>query len=218
MTRGLDRTNAPRRVAVVGCGGLGRETLEALRAGPDAQPAVGFLDEDASRHGRSVAGLPVLGGPDWLVKHPDASFVVAIGAPAVVERIASLPELAGRAAAPVVHPSAVVGSTCAIGEGTIVLPGATMTADVVVGKHVVVNPLCSLAHDVVIEDFAQLTPGVALSGNVRVGRGAYVGTGACVKQGVTIGARAIVGAGAVVLRDVPPGATVVGNPARVLRE
>jgi serine O-acetyltransferase len=50
--------------------------------------------------------------------------------------------------------------------------------------------------------------------------GAYtrVGTGAKVLGGVRIGERAVIGAGAVVIEDVPEAATVVGVPARVVRQ
>jgi serine O-acetyltransferase len=50
--------------------------------------------------------------------------------------------------------------------------------------------------------------------------GAYtrVGTGAKVLGSVSIGERAVIGAGAVVIRDVPEAATVVGVPARVVRQ
>jgi serine O-acetyltransferase len=50
--------------------------------------------------------------------------------------------------------------------------------------------------------------------------GAYtrVGTGAKVLGNVTVGQRAVIGAGAVVLGDVPEAATVVGVPARVVRQ
>jgi serine O-acetyltransferase len=50
--------------------------------------------------------------------------------------------------------------------------------------------------------------------------GAYtrVGTGAKVLGAITVGERAVIGAGAVVIDDVPEAATVVGVPARVVRQ
>lgn len=50
--------------------------------------------------------------------------------------------------------------------------------------------------------------------------GAYtrVGTGAKVLGNVTVGERAVIGAGAVVLHDVPEAATVVGVPAKIVRQ
>ncbi len=50
--------------------------------------------------------------------------------------------------------------------------------------------------------------------------GAYtrVGTGSCVLGAITIGERAVIGANAVVLDDVPEAATVVGVPARIVRQ
>lgn len=50
--------------------------------------------------------------------------------------------------------------------------------------------------------------------------GAYtrVGTGAKVVGAITVGERAVIGAGAVVLSDVPEAATVVGVPARMVRQ
>jgi len=50
--------------------------------------------------------------------------------------------------------------------------------------------------------------------------GAYtrVGTGACVLGGITVGERAVIGANAVVIDDVPEAATVVGVPARIVRQ
>jgi serine O-acetyltransferase len=50
--------------------------------------------------------------------------------------------------------------------------------------------------------------------------GAYtrVGTGSKVLGAVNVGERAVIGAGAVVIHDVPEAATVVGVPARVVRQ
>jgi UDP-2-acetamido-3-amino-2,3-dideoxy-glucuronate N-acetyltransferase len=51
-----------------------------------------------------------------------------------------------------------------------------------------------------------------------VERGASLGSGAVLLGGIRIGARSLVGAGAVVTRDVEPGQTVIGNPARPIRD
>lgn len=51
-----------------------------------------------------------------------------------------------------------------------------------------------------------------------IGAFARVGTGACVLGAVTVGERAVIGANAVVIDDVPEAATVVGVPARIVRQ
>lgn len=51
-----------------------------------------------------------------------------------------------------------------------------------------------------------------------VGKGASIGSGSTILCGLTIGEKAVVGAGSVVVKDVPPGVTVVGNPARILKQ
>lgn len=51
-----------------------------------------------------------------------------------------------------------------------------------------------------------------------IGNNVFIGAGARVLGGVRVGDGAIVGANAVVVDDVPAGATVVGIPARVLRD
>lgn len=50
--------------------------------------------------------------------------------------------------------------------------------------------------------------------------GAYtrIGTGAKLLGAITVGERAVIGAGAVVLEDVPEAATVVGVPAKIVRQ
>ena len=52
----------------------------------------------------------------------------------------------------------------------------------------------------------------------RVGDRVFVGAGARVLGNIDVGAGAIIGANAVVLDDVPAGATVVGIPAKIVRQ
>jgi sugar O-acyltransferase (sialic acid O-acetyltransferase NeuD family) len=179
------------------------------------------VDDDPTRHGEMLAGLPVLGGLDTVLGHPEAAVVICVGKGAgrlaVAERLARLGVGADRMP-PVVHPSASVSSCSLLGAGSVLLANVVLTADVQVGQHVLCMPNVVLTHDDVIEDGATLCAGVVLGGRVRIGRGSYLGMASSVRERVTIGAGSVVGMGAVVLDDVPQGCTVVGIPAAQRRE
>lgn len=51
-----------------------------------------------------------------------------------------------------------------------------------------------------------------------IGDNVRVATGAIVIGDITIGNKVVIGAGAVVVKDVPDNCTVVGNPARVVKQ
>lgn len=198
-------------VAIVGCGGMGRETAAwALDAGHEV---VGFLDADRSLWRTEVADLPVLGDVGWLEGHSDVQVVVAIGDPQARDRLAGqVSERLGR----VVHPSAVVGPGVDLGPGAIVGPNAVLTRDIAVGRSVIVNFGAVVGHDGQLDAACFLGPNASLAGNVTVGARVEVGIGASVLQGLTLGEDAVVGGGAVVIRDVAPRTTVVGVPASEL--
>ncbi len=77
-----------------------------------------------------------------------------------------------------------------------------------------------------IGDDCTLYQGVTLGGTGKetgkrhptLGNNVVVGVGASILGSIAVGDNALVGAGSVVLRPVPPNATVVGVPARVVRE
>lgn len=197
------------QVLIHGTGGMGRETADwALDCGLDV---VGFLDDDSSRHGAEIAGLPVLGDGAVLVQHPDASAAIAVGAPVVRARLSTV--YADRAAT-IVHPSAEVGRRTGLHIGVLIGPNVVVTTDCELHGGVIVNYGAVIGHDCVLGPASFVGPGVSIAGEVTVGDRAWVGIGASVLQGVNIGADAVIGAGAVVINDVPAGATVVGVPAR----
>jgi sugar O-acyltransferase (sialic acid O-acetyltransferase NeuD family) len=209
----------PEPLVIVGAGGFGRETAQAV-LGDERWKLLGFLDDDPDMAGRQIEGTAVLGSSVLLGELPDARVVVCVGSPRnrgararVVERLALPPQRY----ATVIHPSADVSASSVVGAGSVLLAQTVLTASVRVGAHVAVMPQVVLTHDVAIADYVTIASGVRLSGGVRVGRGAYLGAGALVREQVTIGREAMVGLGAVVLADVPTGEVWVGNPAHRLR-
>jgi hypothetical protein len=115
---------------IFGTGGLGRETHEAVDAMVAAGEPIrflGFLDGNFAKHHQQVHGAPVLGGPGWLKDRPDVEVVVAVGSPAVRQRLVRSVEALGHARfGTVVHPRAMVGRRVEVGEGSILLQGASV--------------------------------------------------------------------------------------------
>ncbi|HYG30322.1 MAG TPA: acetyltransferase [Allosphingosinicella sp.] len=200
-----------------GSGGHAKVVLEAIRAAiPDCRVSV--LDDDPAATGRTLLGLPIVGGRDWLETNPfRGSVVPAIGTNAA--RAALIEWLAGldRPLASVVHPGAILSPTAKLGDGAFLAPGAIVNAEAEIGEAAIVNTGASVDHDCRVGAAAHIAPGAHLCGSVRVGARTLVGAGATVIPGVAIGADAIVGAGSVVIADLPDGARVAGCPARALR-
>jgi sugar O-acyltransferase (sialic acid O-acetyltransferase NeuD family) len=210
-------------LVVVGAGGFGRETVDAVRAmnaSGAAWQLLGYLDEDPDLAGSQVNGVPVLGGLGELDNLPNAFVVVTTGRP---DNYVSRPRIVEKLGLPaeryatIVHPSAAVSASSLVGTGSVLLACVVLTSAVRVGSHVAIMPNVTLTHDDIIEDFATLASGVCLGGRVRISRSAYVGAGALIRQELTIGERSLVGMGAVVTADVPACQVWAGVPARYLR-
>ncbi len=212
--------NISRPLVLFGCGGHAREVAEiALHAkelalGPTI---LGFLDEDASRHGEQVDGIPVLGSFEWLQEHLDSvDLVVAIGHIPTRQRIAERSLTLGASFATVISPLATLSRHCRIGRGSMIFPQVVVSTNVTIGEHVILGVHSSVSHDCVIEDFAFLCPGSRATGGVTLGTGAMLGTNASILPGRSVGAGTLIGGGACVATNIGCGVTAVGVPAKVL--
>lgn len=208
---------------VWGAGGHGRVVGALVRAA--GRRLAGYVDADAGRLGHPVdpLGAAVVATEADLLRAtaagalPRGAAGVVLGIGDNAARLACLRALSGFAVPTLVHPSAVVCGTAAMGRAGVVLPHALVHTGARLGDGVIVNSAAVVEHDCVLDDGVHVSPGAVLAGGVGVGAGAWIGAGAVVIPGVRVGRGAVVGAGAVVIRDVPDHATVVGNPARVIR-
>lgn len=207
----------------IGAGGHAKVIIDILRL-TGGYEIRGLIDSNPQARGTTVSGVEVIGGDDELPRLRDEgvrSVFLAVASlsdtrsnKGIFDRLCTL----GFEIINVVHPSAIISDTARLGTGDRVFAGAIINPESHVGNNVVINTGAIVEHDCRIEDHAQIAPGAHLGGNVSVGEGSIVGMGANVIQGISIGRYAVIGAGAVVIEDVPDGATVVGVPARPIRD
>jgi sugar O-acyltransferase (sialic acid O-acetyltransferase NeuD family) len=210
----------PRPLLLVGGGGLAREVLATVRLLPDEWKTIGALDDDPSKHGADLDGVPVLGGSELIGELTDAAVVACVanahrpaGRLGIVRRL-NLPDDRW---ATVVHPTASVPQGSSLGPGTLLLAGVVITTPLRIGAHVVAMPNVLITHDDKIGDGVTFAGRASLGGGVTVEECAYIGQGASVRERICIGACAVVGMGSVVLQDVPAGEVWAGVPAKRIR-
>ncbi len=203
---------------IVGGSGAALEVWAVARAMEAASPQPwklrGFLVIDGAPE-FDPEGLEVQDESAFLAGPPTASalVVVGLGEPSLRERVARTYASKGLHFATLVHPSAVVGPACSLGEGTVLMAQAVLETHVNVGDHALLNVGCSIAHNGTLGACCSLGPGVRLAGWVTLGDRCDLGVGCCVRPRVTLGPDTRVGAGAAVVADHPGSATLVGVPA-----
>jgi len=214
------RPSAQPPVVIVGAGGHGRVVLDILlRAG--THRVMGFVDSDPALHGRRMDGRPVLGDLSCLSGLRDQGLtgaVIAIGDSGVRREFAERVEEMGLQLVNAIHPSANLAHNVTLGQNIVIAAGALVCAHCQIGDSVILNTGCIVDHESKIGTAVHICPGAKLAGRVTVDAGAFVGVGATIIHNVRIGCEAVVGAGAVVIRDVSPMATVVGVPARPVKD
>lgn len=207
---------------IVGAGGFGREIIwlaETINEKKTEWDIKGFVDSDFALWGKKIDGYMVHGDLDYLEKLDSNTWcVIAVGnSKTRMKLVKRFEPYSHIRFATLIAPDVKIGINSYIGEGSMVCAGNIITVDTKIGKHNIVNLDCTIGHDVILDDYVTLYPSVNVSGCVRVGVSTEIGTGTQIIQGIHIGSGSIIGAGTTVIREVEDEVTVVGNPARIIK-
>jgi sugar O-acyltransferase (sialic acid O-acetyltransferase NeuD family) len=209
----------PERLILVGGGAFSRELINWADHAAAASGGVrvsAFLDDTGNALEGFDYGLAYLGSIASYEPRPGDQLVLGISEPAAKKRIVGELTAKGAVFASLVHPTAVVARTAALGKGVVLCPYSVISADVVLGDFVAVNTLSSVGHDAVVGDYSTLSAHVDLTGRVKVGVSCFFGTGARVLPRVVVGDECRIGAGATVMRNVASSAVMYTMPAKKL--
>lgn len=195
------------RILIIGAA-LGATQVLDILAGSTTQQAVAIVDDDSSRWGASVHGVPVVGGSgilgDLFGSGAFDAAIIAIGrSPAVRARFRALCASAGVPLANAIDPTAKIATDVTIGQGNIVCAFCHIATGVQVGDNNFFSAYNSFDHHSVIGSDNASGPSVVTSGKVTIGSRIRFGTGIYIEPDVTIGDDAAIASGAVIVSSVP---------------
>ncbi len=213
-----------KHLVLVGSGGCMRELVWQIHELNKECPTWhidGYVDTkemDSCIVGTEV--IPYLGTDDYLLaKTEPVNVVVCAGNPILRKKIVEKLNQNEK----IVFPNLILSNTIIcedvkMGKGCIISMDCRISTSVQLGDFVFMNTGSMVCHDGNIQDFVTLSPDVKLAGNVEIGSESNLGLGTKVIQGITIGEKVITGAGSVVVRNIEAESTIVGVPARKIKD
>jgi sugar O-acyltransferase (sialic acid O-acetyltransferase NeuD family) len=213
--------NRQQRLLIIG-GGLGAvQVLDSLTR-IENQRATAIVDDNPKLHGKTVMGIPVLGGREEI----EALFrqelfdagVVSVSTSIdfrqrMFEKLAQL----GIPVANVVDPTSRVLMNAVLGVGNVILAYCHIGSCAVVGNGNFLSPYVDIEHHCRVGDFCTFGPGVMMSSLVTIGDCVKFGTGIFIEPKLSIGANSIIGSGAILARNIPENSIVKTRVSYTIR-
>lgn len=205
-----------KNLIIVGASGFGREVLQWVKHCNEVKNdwnIKGFIDDNLNALDGYECDFKIIGSIKTYEIQQDDFFALAIAIPKVKKVIVKLLSSRGAKFATIIHPTAIIGEFCKLGEGLIVTPKAKLSPNVTVGNFVTILG-SGVGHDAIISDFCTITGNCSVNGHVMLEEGAFIGSNSCIAPGKKVGAWAYVGMGSMVISNVKAETKVMGNPAK----
>lgn len=208
---------------IVGAGAAATDLLAMLALEPpETMVDLVFYDDISQPPVDAFFGrYPVLHSSEQAAEYfktVDERFTVAVGEPAIRQRLAKRFQALGGRFASLISSHSQIGEFNEIADtGVLIMHSAILTNGIEVGEGSLINMRCTLGHGLHVGRYCELAPGTTVSGSV-IGDFTLMGVGSLVLPRVPIGRNVTVGVGAVVTRPVEDNWVVAGNPARKIGE
>lgn len=204
--------NGQQRLLIIG-GGLGAVQLLDSLARIENQRATAIVDDNPELHGKSLMGVPVLGGQrdiEGLYARRLFDAAVVSVSTSISFRQLMFQKLAQShiPMANVIDPSARVQRNAVLGVGNVLLALCHIGSCAVVGNGNFLSPYIDIEHHCKVGDFCTFGPGVMMSSLVNVGDCVKFGTGIFIEPKISIGSNSIIGSGAILVGNIPENSVV----------
>lgn len=204
---------------IVGASGFGREVLQWVKHCNSAEEQwniKGFIDDNIRALDQYDCDYNIIDSIESYDIKENDRFALAIALPKVKKTVVEILKARGAKFISIIHPSAIVGEFCEIGEGVIVTPNAKISPNVKVGNFVTLLG-SGFGHDALVGDYCTITGNCSINGHVQLGEGVFIGSNSCIAPGKKVGAWSVVAMGSMVFRNVKSNTKVMGNPAKIIK-
>jgi sugar O-acyltransferase (sialic acid O-acetyltransferase NeuD family) len=220
--RPVELATRPERILLLGGGaGAGAMTVDVLSHLP-TQRAVAILDSNPETHGKTVGGVPILGGLElveelWRAGRFDS--VVILFTKDIAERAEAFASLAGKGIpfANVVDRTATVRAGVRMGRGNLVMGNVYFSTAVEIGDNNFFASHTVIEHHSRIGSHCTFGPRTTLSGAVSVGDRVKTGMAVAIEPYVRIGSRSVIASACVITNHIPEDSLVKSDRGHVVR-
>lgn len=199
--------NRIQRLVILGGGDGAVQALDAIANTP-TQRAVAILDDNQALWGKSIMGVPIVGGMDkaaewWEAQRFDA-LIISISSNLAV-RAALFEKWSGRGIpfANVIAPGVSIHSNVSMGSGNLIMSHSRLGACTQLGDNNFLSAYVNLEHHNQLGSHCTFGPMVTTSGRVQIGDRVLFGAGIFIEPHLSIGSDSIIASGSIIRTDIP---------------
>lgn len=178
-----------------------------------------FLDDDATKHGTSFYGFPIVGGLDLAaqIKEHDVKFVNLISdSPHIRRENTNKIIKAGGSLDNLIHPDIDL-TMVKVGVGNYIQATAILQADAAIDDNTSIHAGAFVGYSSQIGNSVIIAHGATISKHCRIGDECFIGINATILPYANIGKGVTIGAGTVVSGDIPDYSCVLSNSTRIIK-